>query len=417
MIAYSSVLTLSMNFIGMFNNTIWGNYSTYNEAAVGKYATKADWLKAQGIYNKELVKGSFIRDVSVITDKSLYTQIAQYFDAFQGEYSSEYGHKVSGTKAGRLFSSDILFFTTNAAEHQIQMQGMIMLMLNQKTKLNGKEVNLTEIFEKDNRGILRVKKGAQFSEKDKMAFINKLHAINKSLHGNYNKFDKSLMQRHWWGKLLLQFRKYMYTSYKRRYQKEQIDVELGDTVQGYYNTFFGSLYQAIKQKDYAFLTDFKDKATAEERAAWIKTRADLVFLAGLLIFSSLIGGLGDDDDEYNKTTLNHLSLQSRRLIGDITMLTPIGVLDGDLLRIMRNPVVSTSSTGLLIDAFGQTGKDVFNLVQGKDLEVYKTNTKYHDSGDSKLKYKWQRTIPWFNNYNKLVNPETQLNVFNRPAWQ
>lgn len=412
-IKYNAIITLSGNLISMFNNSIWGNYSSFNEAMAGLYFTGSNWAKAQGKYTANIPE--FFLDLGRTHNQSLITQLIDYFDAIQGEYKNEYGHNVSGNTAKKLFQSDALFFCTNSAEHQIQTISLLAMIDNYKVKLNGEYVPLFEIFYKNDKGILSIKEGAEFTEKDRYNFMNRLHAVNKKLHGNYNKFDRALLQRHWFGKLIIQFRKYIYTSYVRRFSSKYIDVELQDITSGYisgaFSTLFSLLKQSIIEKQGNFILNLKN-LDKEDKANFYRTSTDLVFLGALLTLGMLLANAKEDDDD-DDFLVNHLLLQQRRVKGDLLFF-----FGTDLYKLLDTPIPAMKSNFLIIDALTQVVSDIFPTNNGEkswfEHEKYKINSKYHKKGDIKLNYKLKRILPWYHTYQMFVNPELQANVFYKP---
>ena len=406
LIYYTSLLTLSGNFIGMFNNTLIGNYNTLQEAVAGKYFNTKHWSAALKDYHSNL--HHFLGDLTKITGKSLESQLIKHFDAFQGEFTNQYGEKVSGSAAGNLFSTDLLFFTTNAAEHQIQTQGLFALMraTNVKKK-DGTEISLRDAYELDKDGFLKLKSDVIFTKEDKFKFVKTLHSMNKKLNGNYNTFDKSLLQRYWFGKLVMLFRKHIWEGFKRRWGAEQIDIEAEETTRGYYldagnafRKYFKALFKDYKAYGYKDLMT-RANWSKREKEAFRRTSLDVITLSLLaLVFTGLQAAADDEDDEFAKTMYAHGMLQSRRLMGDVWFyLNPV-----DFLRLMNNPSVTQTTIGKILDV-GYQLTDPF--------EEYKTNTKFHDKGDSKLVFKTSKLFPWYSQYRNLVLPENQLTVFNK----
>jgi len=459
--ALSSITALNQmafNLNAGINNTILGNLSTYAEAIGSKFYNLNDYTSAQKDYNLDLF--NVIGDFGKAKPYSKVNLINDYFDSIQGEFIDQFGKRISATGAKRLWNTDTLFFLNNSAEHQIQSVGTIAMLkgkkftgnkfetkeefirrvagafneiapneLDQKnvdyiqkynaklTKYNEtrkeaiKEYNqykesLYEAFEvKKGRLVLQDKYKGKFTEKDRFDLMNQIHALNKLLHGNYNEFDKSIAQRKWIGKLMLMFRKYIYTGFRRRYVKSYVDMEFADIYEGYYRTFFGKLVKDIKQ--YGLVSALTIKYTPEEVIARKKVMVELATVAACMLILGFLGAGDDDDDELNFAQ-NHILLQARRLQGDITMFLPV-VGTKDLLRIVTNPAVSTNQ----LVKFGALLNQTIPLYSGGITETYTRKTGIWEKGDLKITKQIIKNIPVAGQLYNFLTPDDQIKIFNR----
>jgi len=407
-LSYTSISMLAGNLVSAVNNITFGNYSTLNEATAGEYMSTSDWAFAQKTYGMNI--GSFVADTQKITNKSLLTQLANYYDAFQGEYTDKFGRNISGTLAKRLFQSDMLFMLTNGAEHQIQMTGFIGLLKHKKIKTkSGEEISLLDAYELDDKGFLKLKDNIEFTESDRKNFTNIVHALGKQLNGNYNKFDKSTLQRNWLGKLVIMFRKHIYTGFKRRYGKKQIDFELMSETEGYYRLFMQGIKSGLRSSKSEALWNWS-KLSIKEKQGFKKTMSDVVAMTATFLLFSLLKAAADDDED--NVMINHLALQARRLQGDINFYLPLSINPGkygvslgrpDSFRLLKTPAVSMSTLEKTWDVLEQLTTD--------PTEEYQKNSKLHDKGDYKILYKTKRLMPIINQAGNLVAPENQLQVF------
>lgn len=387
-------------FAGVSNITI-GNIMSAGEAIGGKYYGKKDWLKAQGTY--AMATGDFMAD-SVRPVKSKITQLGVLYDAIQGEFRSKYGKNITGNIAARYAQGDTFFLINHVAEHQIQLTGMLALMNATKVKLKGGgEVSLYDAYQPNAKGFYHMRKDVIWTADQDNQFIKTLHGISKDLNGNYAAFDKGVIQRQWWGKLALQYRKYMYPAWRSRFSSSRVDYERGEVMEGFYRTFLKKLVQDIK--DYKFnifaigASQWSKKGWTKEQAyAHRKTMFDLAIMVGTtLIGLALAGAEGDDDDEWSR---NALLLSAIRLRSDISQYS--WQLPQEALRQIKNPSASLNTVNSWLEFLGQLSSPT---------EEYSQNSGYHEKGDSKLGARFEKIVPLYRQWLRLQSPEEQVKFY------
>jgi len=121
-----SIQRLAGNLDSAISNLVIGRLAIFNESLAGKFYTKSEYYEASKIINKELFDGTVINDYMQedINQKSLWAQMMIRHDAIQGEFSNEYGIKVSKKNALEM-SKDFLFFSQNGMEYTIQKRSML----------------------------------------------------------------------------------------------------------------------------------------------------------------------------------------------------------------------------------------------------------------------------------------------------
>jgi hypothetical protein len=218
--------------------------------------------------------------------------------------------------------------------------------------------------------------------------------MNKELHGIYNDFDSPTLQRTWYGKLALLFRKYIYTGMMRRYSTKYLDIEGGDVYEGYWNTFFTKLYNDLKQQKFDIITG--KNLSKDEQAARAKTYVDLITLASCII---IFAALKADDDEEESWMASHIMLQSRRLQQDISFY----INPGDFIKLIKNPSVAIANWERVMDFVAQ-------LIN--PMEQYERKSGIYEKGDYKIEKRLVDILPVFSRYEDVMNPEQLINVFN-----
>ena len=400
--SFSSLSMMAGNVVSGITNSIWGNYQTLAQSIGGKNYTKGEWLAALGHYTANMP--AYAADLGKRIGKSKDNQLAEIFDAIQGEYKDHYGNKVSGTLARRLFTSNALFFNQNATEHQIQLTSMIAILKHHKVKTTaGEEISLYDAYElKGNRYKLRP--DVKFGERDKFNIMNEMHSINKRLHGVYNNFDKPEFQRQWYGKLMLMFRKHIYKGVTQRYGKQGLDVESGEVLEGYYRTYFNKLAEDIREYGISGVLNYKNYSE-DQKIAFKKTMLDTLMVLSTTIIAAMIAGNADDDDRKKTWAENMLLLQMRRFSADINFYTPVGVFSGDIARIINTPTVTQRTTSNMVDFIEQ--------LLTNPAEEYKRASGLHKKGDSKLKARFEKIVPFYRSILNTMTPEEQNKIFNK----
>lgn len=383
----TAAMQLMGNITSSINNATIGNFQNILQSVGGRYYTAGDYAKAVATYVKNLP--NLVQDVINGIPTSKIGRVAQLYDAIQGEFLDNYGRKISGNAARRLLTTDAGYFMMKGAEQQIQYSGMMALMMGQKVNYNGTTITLWEAYDETGK----LKTGVEWSENDRFNFMQKLHKMNKELHGVYNKFDSPSLSRKWYGKLALMFRKYLYSTIRKRFVNEYVDMEAGDVTVGYYNVFYTKLLTSLKNLSIESFTT----ATEDEKLAIKKSILEIgTFIAvNILIFG--LSGLDDDDDDL---ATKHFELQLRRFSDDI------GFYMGDInagIRILQSPSVTINTVQKLQRAISQTF-----LAPNEVYEKKPSKYSSYDAGDRKLWKLWNDLLPIKNKIDNFLDPSSTL---------
>lgn len=389
--ALTSAIQLMGNITSAINNATIGNFNNIVQSIGGKYFTQGDYASAVATYSASLP--SLIQDVANGVPKSKIGILAEIYDAIQGEYTDGYGRKISGSFARKLFTTDAGYFLTKATEQQIQYTGMIALLKGTKVKTStGELISLWDAY--DEKG--KLKSGIKFTEDDRFQLMQTLHKMNKEMHGVYNKFDSPTLQRRWYGKLAMMFRKHVYPSIRKRWGSEYIDMEEGDWTAGYYNVFLKKVIQSFKQKS---LEAFS-AATEDEKIAIKKSMFEIATFVAVNMLVYGLSGLDDDDDPVTANA----ELQLRRFSDDLGFyLVDVNA----WLRIVSSPAVSLNIVEKLQRAVGQA---IVN-----PTEVYERKTGRYNKGDYKLQKDIDDLIPILSKIYNFKDPTNTLDFMKQRA--
>lgn len=264
-------------------------------------------------------------------------------------------------------------------------------------------VSLYDAHYVDEAGILRMRDDVEWSKESNLDFINKWHAVNKRLNGNYSVFDKSSMQRRWYGQLALIYRKFIYTSIRNRFTKEYYDYELGNVDFGYQRKFFSKLYSDIKDYKFEAAQRFftKNGWNADERYAYNKTLTEFAFLAGTSILAAIIASAEEGDDESSNAS-KALLLYTLRFRNDLAMFTIFGV--PDVVKILKNP----SAILMTMEKYAAFFEQLVTDPTGQ----YEKKTGSFNKGEYKLKAKLFKALPLVKQWINFTNPADQLAYYN-----
>ena len=326
-------------------------------------------------------------------------QLLDIFQAIQGENDAV--DEIGGSLVKRNASVSLLMAGLSAGEFTAQTNMFMGIMLKNKVKTtSGKEIPLLEAYEKQADGIVRLRSDVEFTLEDEQILRNKINAMNKELHGVYNRLDEVEAKKDWVGRLLMQFRNFLIPNVERRFQELHVNFEMNDIVEGYYKTLYRKV---ITEKNYKLWQLMNDKDLTEtERNNLKKAVVELSTYMVLMAMAGLLGAMGDDDDELKDSYGYNLAMyEILRLKSEIGFFIPIANLQqGDLLRIIKSP----SSANTLLERFAKASSQAFN-----PLEEYERKSGPWEKGDNKFKAKLLKLLFGYSGSN--MDPSIALENF------
>lgn len=393
---YTSLTGMVFNPIAALSNVNIGNMQLFIEAHGGKYFSKKDLARATADYIKNIPQ--YAADLG-IPIKSKDAQLALINDAIQGEIEDEFGINMTGSLTQKIFRPHSLFFMTAMGEHQIQLTNMKAMMLARKVETNnGEIISLYDAYIADENGRYRLRKDLKnFGEEDLAKFRRDLHGVNRMLNGNYSEFNKTMLQRQWFGTLMLKFRKYLYSSFRARWAGEHTDYERNTVEVGYLRYFFSHLINGLANMA-GVENGFKGKELLpHQKYAIAKAKLEIGIWIGMtLAIIALFGGGGDDKKEIADGE-KFLLLSLLRLRADLGLYHVDA--PGEMVRQLRNPTASLTTYTNLVKFFGQLADPT---------EVYKRNGPGYRKGDSRLWHVTEKLIPGYKGYKMLAGETTEM---------
>lgn len=403
LMSYSAHTTLALSGIKGIANNAQGNVQLAIEAASSEFLGMKDLIEGGKFYAQSLP--GFISDFGKPIPESLGGRLVEEFDPMQGEYRDKYAKKISGTVANKLISRDSLFFQLHAGEHEIQVKSLFALLNREKVVDNetGEEISLLQAYKK--YGVEEIYNKTNLTKKQKIQLQNRLHALNKRLHGVYNSFDQSVLQRYAMLRLVVMYRKYLVPAYKRRFKKKGMDQELGSTTEGYYRTFWTTVVRDLRDYQFNIMKNWENYS-AFEKAQIRRFMAEIIFIVTLTALVMVLKSMADDDDEEemkNSVIYNHLMYQALRLQSETKQYLP-GPGFKDIWRIVKSPSAVITSVDKTVKFINQAFVSVYDA----DERYYKKDTGVWQKGDNKT-WAYFLKMMGLNGYD--FNPEEAVKGF------
>lgn len=397
LLGYSAITTLAVDMLKATANNIQGNIQVMIEANSGQFFNKKNLMNASGFYIKSTP--DMLKDFGKISPDSLASKLIDSYDAIQGEFKDTYGKNISGSVARKLFRTDTLFFNQNLAEHEIQVKTLFAILdaqtvIDNETK---EPISLLEAYKK--YGINEIESKTDFTESQRKDVMNKLHALNKRLHGVYNEFDKATIQRYSLGRLLMMYRKYLIPSYKRRWKSLSADQEAGVLTEGYYITFNKTFIRDLRDLKFNIAKNWENY-TDFEKAQIKRTLAEASFIISLTALTMVLKAAGDDDKDLKKNYLYNFVLYQavRQRSETFAYLSPV-----DAYRVVKSPSAMTTSLDRTIKF-----ADQLFLTWDPDKLNYTKKTGVFDKGTNKS-YAYFLKLLGLSGYN--MNPAEAVKAF------
>jgi hypothetical protein len=402
LIGFAAITTIAADVMKGVANNIQGNIQVIIEAASSEFFSIKNLVRGKSYYMKSIP--GFLGDFGKFTAESLGGKLFDLYDPMQGDYMDQYGRMVTSSVANKLFRVDTLFFNQHFGEHEIQVSNLFALL--DATKVadseTGEEMSLLDAYEK--YGVEDIYDKTDFTDKKRQNLMNRLHALNKRMHGIYNNFDKATAQRYSLGKLGFMYRKYLVPAYKRRFKDLGFDEELGAQTEGYYKTFWNLYLKNLVTLKTNLIKNWADMSPFERaQTKRVIAEATLILTLTALVMA-LRAMVDDDDDELKKNWgYNFMLYQAIRMRSETSQYLPIlGIRDA--YRTVKSPSAATSSIDRAIKFTDQF------LVQSWDPEkaVYQRRTGVWEKGDNKS---WAYFLKLMGITGYTMSPEEAIKAF------
>ena len=261
----------------------------------------------------------------------------------------------------------------------------------------------------------------------------KVKAVNKKIHGIYDKNGAALLENTWWGSILMQYHKHLPMGILKRYRRR-----------GYYSEFRGSMERGTYQSIIDFLgtefTNFKNRTDRRVKDGtnialaslqvvfesalntihhlklnwgnldnWEQAniRRNLAEVGGVLAACLIVialYGLSDDDDINDDRFKASCLYLADRLYSETTMYGPQGLVS-EYNTAKNNPLASMSIVNDLVKAMTLTSQ---YLLDPNYNPEYQTG-RY--AGENKLEVLLKRNISGYRSYDRILTINKNNNYY------
>jgi hypothetical protein len=310
------------------------------------------------------------------------------------------------------------------AEHETAVTRMLALMDSYRGKLKdkdgkviknekGEDANLWDVFIKDEK-TGRYSIDPRVANFNRSRFMSKISGINKRTNQVKTKFDDAILQRRWYGKLIMLFRRYFIPSLRKHYGHNGLrggihrDLELGTISEGTMETLWRFVKETWKNhgngvKVYKMMTDMEKQ----------NMRRSAISIAFWTLCALIVMALSDDDDDDDSYAEQFLIYQALRMQTELTQFVrPV-----EFLKTANSPTATVRPVTKAIELIDMVAFKAIPSIFTGDTEglYYQRKSGLHEKGDSKLLAKFQDLVPILGGINKSADPKTAAKWFDLPA--
>ena len=362
--------------------------------------------------NYRIVEGKIYneREYNILRDEKVFKDYLEktYGTAVLGAYENfkiEIGNKKIRSDEKIDFIKEFLFSQEDYFSDRLILEEMRKTIPNilKEDRLKRKEEfekheAVDNIFKFED-GNVKLDKSKGVSDKEFESFRNRVIKVNQKMHGIYNKVDAGAIQRRWYGKVMMMFRKFIRPGIIKRFGtkfgRAAWDESSGEWNKGTYvsgvlmlrHLLMGYMKYGMSVQASWNLMDDTERANARSFA--VEMSGLLISMFGLIFLQ----GLGDDDDD-KPYALDFAIYQFDRLVSETSFYTPFGLFN-EGKKIMSSPAASFS-------AMGDIGSALWELISYpfKDEEERTYQSGVYNN-ESKLKVKTKKVTPILNQWQKL----------------
>jgi hypothetical protein len=416
---------LAFNYMGAAANTLQGKVMNLLAAQNGKHFNKKGLLKAENKYRKDF--SEIVKDTTNYIKSSKTNQLNEKFLDTSMNFSFYNNNVYNNKKFRREIGQSWANGMNEGAEHWIQSTLMYAVLGNIKIKnKNGEYINkegnvvskkdamsLDEAYElKD--GLLHLNENYVVEGMENMSKIEmeqkisaRMKEVASNLYGNFDNRNKAMIQRYWYGKLMMFMRKWIVRTIMNRYQGistfnksiEELELDekshsigLDGFQEGTYTTFVRFVNNQRKKGQmlsFMLMTSDFESMTEEEKGNIRQAVLEMLIMGVAMTSSFLLTKLADDLDEEEEKIVYHFIYLSERLKSEIQFYIPL-MNTREVLRTMNTPSSALHTLSLV----------------GQLFEQFFSFTETYETGRNRGKNKFLNTV------RKLVDPFYK-NLLNR----
>lgn len=254
-------------------------------------------------------------------------------------------------------------------------------------------------------------------------FKGKVIAVNKEIHGVYDRLGAAQLEKYWWGSLVMQYHKHIYPGILKHWRRKgYFNEQTGDTRVGCGPALMDFLTMPIRQYNerhkllddkqlealegtqslFAAYVNFAEnirinwEALPEYQKAAIRRTAGDVFGALSSIMVAIATNIAWDDKDKDKMLLPNLMLYSAdQLATESMMYNPI-FLPNNAKQLWSSPIAMMNMPNDIINSLNLIANAMFD----DEFDYNYTTGRY--KGENKFKVKLMRQVPIYRAYNNLA---------------
>lgn len=254
-------------------------------------------------------------------------------------------------------------------------------------------------------------------------FKGKVIAVNKEIHGVYDRLGAAQLEKYWWGSLVMQYHKHIYPGILKHWRRKgYFNEQTGDNRVGCGPALMDFLTMPIRQYNerhkllddkqletlegtqnlFAAYVNFAEnirvnwEALPEYQKAAIRRTAGDVFGALSSIMVAIGTNIAWDDKDKDKMLLPNLMLYSAdQLATESMMYNPI-FLPKNAKQLWSSPIAMMNMPNDIINSLNLVANAMFD----DEFDYNYTTGRY--KGENKFKVKLMRQVPIYRAYNNLA---------------
>ena len=409
---YTSLMGVGLNIPAWINNYAYGSLQRHLEFKGRDHFSKENSRKGH-----KLISGNFttimrdlVKDHGGKFDNKI-SALVHTLDVADDQRELPFNQKES--MANKLMSK--AFIGQTMGEIAMQNQVLFAMMLETEVKLaDDTTTNLLEAYQLED-GVLKLPEGAKvmtaqgemvdLDNKFVARFRNKVKSINHYIHGAYNKQDAGTWQRHWVGRLGMQFRRWLPMGVKKRfgdrmYNESREREEIGE-------------YRALVEITKAILGDVQKGKNLKEALASLKETdpvayqasmkalREVAISAGLFFLLAGLYAFGfDEEDEFG--VLGALAInRTERLAQEMMTYTPMGLVNL-FNETSASPLASWGKLQTAGDFLLYGGQDAMSIMGLADRALYTSGER---KGQSKTWRRLEAMLPVLGHRRRFMEME------------
>ncbi len=407
---YTSLMGVGLNIPAWINNFAYGSLQKNLEFRGRDHFSKENNKKARGLISSNFgaIIGDLVKDHNgQFTNK--ISALIHTLDVADDQRELPFNQKES---AGAKMLSHAYIGQT-VGEIAMQNQVLFAMMLETEVTLaDGTPTNLLDAYQLVD-GVLTLPKGTVKTAQGEVVDLdvefvarlrNKVKSINHYIHGAYNKQDAGTWQRHWMGRLAMQFRRWLPMGVKKRFGERMYNESREREEIGEYRALSNIITAVIGDMQKGQSLTQALEALKEDKVLYMsgkKALREMAIGAGLFLALAALYAFGmDDDDELG--VIGALAVnRTERLAQEMITYTPMGLIEL-FQQTSESPLASWGKVQTMGQLLMYTGQDAMATVGYGEYAMYQTGAR---KGQSKTWRKFIGMAPGGSHYQRFMDIE------------